>query len=314
MLSIISLIFYRTLSNAIPLTLGTLGESLTEKSGNLNLGVEGMMSIGAIAAYGMYFHTTSALLGIIMAVVCGILISLVHGFATISLRANQTISGLAITMLGVGLSTLIGKGFLGKTLPLPEGKYEAGSDILSFLNLTNSWVNMEVLLVITLLLVVGIHILVKHTRIGISLRSVGENPKASLAQGISVNKMRYLGVTLGGALSGLAGGFLALVEGSSWQGNPIRGRGWIVIALTVFSQWKPLMAIISGLLFALVFTLQFQLQDYMPVGLIEGLPYFVTMAVLVIKAILDQRKKEGKRRGPPETPSSLGVPFDPEER
>jgi ABC-type uncharacterized transport system permease subunit len=176
--SVATFISTRTLSNSIPLTIGTLGESVTERSGNLNLGVEGMMSVGAIAAYGFFDATASTGLGLIMAMVCGILISLIHGFATITLRANQTISGLAITMLGVGLMTLIGKGYLGNPLPQAAQKYKAGSGILSFIETTNSWVSMDSLFVLTLVLVAGIHILLNHTRFGISLRSVGENPKA----------------------------------------------------------------------------------------------------------------------------------------
>ena len=271
----------RTLVAGTPLLLGTLGEIVTERSGILNLGVEGMMAIGAMTAFAVTLTTGSPWFGLLAAVAAGILAAGIHAFVSITLKANQVVSGLALTMLGLGVAGLFGKPFIGRPLPSKLGTLAIPglSDIPVVGRILFS---QDPLFYLAILLGILLWLLLTRTRWGIEIRSVGENPAAAEVQGISVAKIRYLCVLLGGALAGMAGAHLSLVYSKSWTEGLTGGRGWIVIALTIFALWNPLRAFLGAFLFGCIFVLQYLLQPIgVPPNLLAMMPYLATLAVLL---------------------------------
>jgi simple sugar transport system permease protein len=231
------------------------------------------------------------------------LLSSLHAFVCVSLRANQVVSGLALTMLGLGISGLWGKPYIGRPLPvrMPRLSIPGLSDlpVVGKIFFNHDWyVYLAVLIGIVTWFVM------KHTRMGITLRSVGENPKAAEAQGIPVIRVKYLAVMVGGGLAGMAGAFLSTAYSGSWNEGITAGRGWICIALTIFALWKPTGAFIGAYLFGGIFVLQFMLQ---PLGvspnLLAMLPYLSTIVALFIFGLT----AAGQRRM--NAPASLGEPY-----
>ncbi len=278
--SILISVLNRTLIAGTPLLLGTLGEIITERSGVLNLGVEGMMAIGAVAGFIVTMTTGSPWLGMLAAIIAGILISSIHAFVSISLKANQVISGLALTMLGLGSSSLFGRPFIGR--PLPAKMATIRIPLLADIPVVGKILfDQDPFFYLSLILGVLFWILLSRTRWGIEIRSVGENPAASEAQGINVSAVRYICVLIGGALNGMAGAHLSLVYSKSWTEGLTGGRGWIVIALTIFALWNPLRAFLGAFLFGCIFVLQYMLQPIgIPPNLLGMMPYLATLAVL----------------------------------
>ena len=272
----------RALAAGTPLLLGTLGEIVAERSGILNLGVEGMMSVGAVTGFMTAVATGSPWLGLAAAVAAGAAVSLVHAFASITLRANQVVSGLALAMLGVGLAGLLGKPYIGVAA---SGKMTAVrvpwlADL--------PWVG-RILFVkdpfFYLAIAIGLLLwfLLAHTRWGVRVRSVGENPAAAEVQGVRVARVRYLCTAIGGGLAGMGGAHLSLAYSNAWSEGLTGGRGWIVIALTIFALWNPLRAFLGAFLFGGVFVLQYVLQPLgIPPNLLGALPYVATLLVLVL--------------------------------
>lgn len=292
----------RTLVAGTPLLLGTLGEVLAERSGVLNLGVEGMMAIGAVTGYLAALASGSPWVGLAAAVVAGALISLVHAFVSVTLKANQVVSGLSLTMLGMGMASLLGKPYIGKPLPVKV-------EVLPIPGLADIPVLGPVLFsrdpvfYLSVLLGLLFWFLVGRSRWGIEVRSVGENPAAADAAGVSVSGLRYLCTFIGGALAGLAGGYLSLVYSNSWMDGMTGGRGWIVIALTIFALWRPLRAFLGAYLFGVIFVLQYLLQPLgIPPNLLGMLPYLATLAVLVIGGLRADHRHLA-------APAALGEPF-----
>lgn len=292
----------RTLVAGTPLLLGTLGEVLAERSGVLNLGVEGMMAIGAVTGYLAALASGSPWVGLAAAVVAGALISLVHAFVSVTLKANQVVSGLSLTMLGMGMASLLGKPYIGRPLPVKV-------EVLPIPGLADIPVLGPVLFsrdpvfYLSVLLGLLFWFLVGRTRWGIEVRSVGENPAAADAAGVSVSGLRYLCTLIGGALTGLAGGYLSLVYSNSWMDGMTGGRGWIVIALTIFALWRPLRAFLGAYLFGVIFVLQYLLQPLgIPPNLLGMLPYLATLAVLVIGGLRADHRHLA-------APAALGEPF-----
>jgi simple sugar transport system permease protein len=272
----------RALAAGTPLLLGTLGEIVAERSGILNLGVEGMMSVGAVTGFMTAVATGSPWLGLAAAVTAGAAVSLVHAFASITLRANQVVSGLALAMLGVGLAGLLGKPYIGvaASAKMTAVRVPWLSDI--------PWVG-RILFVkdpfFYLAIAIGVLLwfLLRHTRWGVRVRSVGENPAAAAVQGVGVAGVRYLCTAIGGGLAGMAGAHLSLAYSNSWSEGLTGGRGWIVIALTIFALWNPLRAFLGAFLFGGVFVLQYVLQPLgIPPNLLGALPYVATLLVLVL--------------------------------
>jgi simple sugar transport system permease protein len=281
----------RTLIAGTPLLLGTLGEIVTERSGVLNLGVEGMMAIGAMTAFTVTLTTGSPWLGLLAAVAAGTLAAGIHAFVSIALKANQVVSGLALTMLGLGVSGLFGKPFIGRPLP-DKLKTLAVPGLADIPVVGRILFAQDPLFYLAVVLGILLWILLARTRWGVEIRSVGENPAAAEVQGINVARIRYMCVLLGGALAGMAGAHLSLVYSKSWTEGLTGGRGWIVIALTIFALWNPLRAFLGAFLFGCIFVLQYLLQPIgVPPNLLAMMPYIATLAVLLAGGLRKDRRR-----------------------
>ena len=290
-----------------PLLLGTLGEIYAERSGVLNLGVEGMMIMGAVTGFGVTFTTGNVWLGLAMAALVGGLLALIHAFLSITLRANQVVSGLALTMFGLGMSGMIGKRFVGT--PLPCRLRAAPIPLLKDIPLLGPVLfQHDPLVYLSLALVPLLWFVLFKTRVGISIRSVGESPATADALGVNVFLVRYACVCLGGLLAGLGGAYLSVVYAPAWIEGMTAGAGWIVIALTIFAMWSPTRALLGAYLFGGVKVLQYRLQ---PLGispnLLNMLPFIFTIVVLLAGTGEVMRKRIG-------APSALGLPYAREEK
>lgn len=290
-----------------PLLFGTLGEIYAERSGVLNLGVEGMMIMGSVAGFGVTLATGNVWLGIALAAMAGGLTALVHAFLSITLRGNQVVSGLALTMFGLGMSGLVGKRYIGT--PLPCRLRAAPIPLLKEIPFLGPiFFQHDPLVYLSLLLVPLLWFVLFKTRAGISIRSVGEAPATADALGVNVFLVRYLCVFLGGVLAGLGGAYLSVVYAPAWIEGMTAGAGWIVIALTIFAMWSPGRALIGAYLFGTVKVLQYRLQ---PLGvspnLLNMLPFIFTIIVLLAGTGEVIRKRIG-------APSALGVPYAREEK
>ena len=281
---------HRTLVAGTPLLLGTVGEIICERSGILNLGVEGVMAVGAVAAFIVTHHTGNPWLGLCVAILAGMLISIIHAFASVTLQSNQVVSGLALTMLGLGISGVLGKPYVGKPLaikinavPIP---FLADIPVVGPL-----FFNQSPFLYLAVLLAVGAWFVLEHTLLGIRIRSTGENPKATETQGVNVSRIRYFAVIIGGGFYAMAGAHLSISYSKSWIEGMTAGRGWIVIALTIFALWNPMRAIVGAFLFGGIFVLQYLLQ---PLGIspnfLAMLPYMATLMVLLVGGLRDSRR------------------------
>ncbi len=291
-----------------PLLFAALGEILSERVGVLNLGVEGMMMTGAVIGYLAALSTGNPWMGMLASAAGAGALALVHAFLTVSLRANQIVSGLALTIFGTGFSSYLGKPVIGVALkhpflptPIP------GLSQIPFLGPVLFSHTAPVYL--SYILVPVIWFWLFRTRPGLHLRSIGENPAAADAMGISVFRTRYLYVVLGGALSGMAGAYLSLAVAPSWIEGMTGGRGWVAVALVVFSAWNPTRALFGAYLFGGVEALAFRIQavgSTISSYFLNMLPYLFTIAVLLIATRY--------ARGRYSAPASLGSPYDRENR
>ena len=287
---IIISVVQRTLVAGTPLLLGTVGEIISERSGILNLGVEGVMAVGAVTAFIVTHHTGNPWLGLCAAIVAGMLISIVHAFASVSLQSNQVVSGLALTMLGLGLAGLLGKPYVGKPLAIKINAMPI--PFLSDIPIVGPVLfNQSPFFYMAILLAIGVWFMLEHTLLGIRIRSAGENPKATETQGVNVSLIRYLSVLAAGGFSAMAGAHLSISYSKSWIEGMTAGRGWIVIALTIFALWNPLRAVFGAFLFGGIFVLQYMLQ---PLGIspnfLAMLPYLATLLVLLVGGLRDSRR------------------------
>ncbi len=290
-----------------PLLYGTLGEVYAERSGVLNLGVEGMMIMGAVSGFAVAQTTGNVWLGITAAAVVGGLMALIHAFASVTLRVNQVVSGLALTMLGLGVSGMMGKQFVGQ--PLSVRLQPVHIPVLSDLPVVGELLfRFDVLVYISILLVPALWFVLYKTRLGVTLRSVGENPSAADALGVNVPFVRYAAVAFGGMMAGIGGAYLSISYAPAWIEGMTAGAGWIVIALTIFAIWDPRRALLGAYLFGGVRVLQFRLQ---PLGispnLLNMLPYLLTILVLLLIS-----RQAAKRRS--SAPASLMTAYSREER
>jgi general nucleoside transport system permease protein len=265
-----------------PLLYGTLGEVYAERSGVLNLGVEGMMIMGAVSGFAVAQTTGNVWLGVAAAAVVGGLMALIHAFASVSLRVNQVVSGLALTMLGLGVSGMLGKRFVGQ--PLSVRLQPINIPVLSDLPIIGELLfRFDALVYLSVLLVPVLWFVLYKTRLGVTLRSVGENPSAADALGVNVTFVRYAAVAFGGMMAGVGGAYLSISYAPAWIEGMTAGAGWIVIALTIFAIWDPRRALLGAYLFGGVRVLQFRLQ---PLGispnLLNMLPYLLTILVLLL--------------------------------
>jgi simple sugar transport system permease protein len=306
-----------TIRAGTSLTVATIGEILTERSGVLNLGVEGIMLMGALSAFATVFYSHSLVLGFLVAIGIGGLLALLHAFLTTTMRANHVVSGLSITLFGTGFSS-----FLGQRLgPATNNFRLVGLRAERVLPLDSPWIKQIPLLsaflnqdIITysvyLLLPLSWFFLYK-TRPGLWLRAVGENPQTADAMGIDVTKIRYLYTVIGGMLIALGGAHLSLSYTPGWSENITGGRGWIVIALVIFSMWNPARAVWGALLFGGINAVQFRLQasgTSIPANFLNMLPYVGTIVVLVLMTWWETlSKKVG-------APAALGTSYMREDK
>jgi len=300
------LIMLTVISAATPLLFAALGELVVEKSGVLNLGVEGMMLAGAVTGFAVTVTTGSAVLGILCAAMAGALMALVFGFLTLTLAASQVATGLALTIFGVGLSALLGAGFVGVPVaPLPKLAVPGLSDLPVIGPLL---FGQDALIYLSLLATAGIGWFLTRTRGGMILRAVGESDESAHSIGFNVIRVRYLAVLFGGAMSGLAGAFMSLSHTPMWAEGMTAGRGWIALALVVFSSWRPGRVLLGAYLFGGVTILQLHAQGSgglgIPAQVLSMLPYLATIAVLTIIAA-------GPWRGRLDAPACLGKAFRP---
>ncbi len=290
-----------------PLLFGTLGEVYAERSGVLNLGVEGMMIMGAVAGFGVSQTTGSVWLGILAAAVVGGLMALIHAFTSVSLRVNQVVSGLALTMLGLGVSGLIGKPFVGQ--PLAVRLQPINIPLLSDIPVLGILLfRFDLMVYLGMALVPVLSFVLYKTRLGVTLRSVGENPAAADAMGVNVGLVRYAAVIFGGVMAGIGGAYLSMAYAPAWIEGMTAGAGWIVIALTIFAIWDPRRALLGAYLFGGVRVLQFRLQ---PLGispnLLNMLPFLLTIGVLWLSSGQAAKKRIG-------APASLMSAYSREDR
>lgn len=286
-----------------PILFAALGELLAERAGVLNLGVEGMMLVGALTGFIITQQSGDAWLGLLAAALAGMALSLIHAFLTITLRANQVGSGLALTIFGMGLSGFLGKPFVG--IPA-EGFSVISFPILSELpGIGIVFFQHDPLVYLTYLLIPFLWWFVYRTRPGLHIRAIGEDPQSADAMGVRVIRLRYGCVLAGGLLAGLGGAYLSLAYTHIWIENMTAGRGWIALALVIFGTWHPLRTALGAYLFGGVHALQLRLQALglgFPTYLLMMAPYVFTILVLVIVS----RGKIGQRIG---TPTALGIPY-----
>jgi simple sugar transport system permease protein len=289
--------------SATPVLYATLGEIVTERSGVLNVGLEGIMLVGACTSVMVTFQTNSAVLGVLSALASGALLGLFHSLLCIYFKANQVATGIAMTIFGAGLSAFLGASYVGKQIQnIGPLKLPLLGDIPV---LGPIFFSHDVLVYGTYLLVPILAILLYRTRWGLSLRAVGEAPHSAAAAGIKVETIRYIATVCGGALAGLGGAYLSLVYAQGWTENITAGRGWIAVGLVLFALWDPWRAVLGSYLFGGAISLQLRLQaagsDISPY-LLGMVPYIL---VIVVLSISTARQK----RAPLGAPTALGLPY-----
>lgn len=286
-----------------PILYATLGEIFTEKSGVLNLGVEGIMIIGALTGFLVAMFTGSPVIGFFCAGIAGAMAASLHGIVCLIFQGNQVVSGLALTILGTGLANYLGTSFVGQSapgfnkIPLP---YLVDIPIVG-----QVFFNHDPLVYLTYFIPPLLWLFFSKTRYGLGLRSAGEYPAAATAAGLRVNGYRWLGVLVGGFLMGLGGAYLSLAYTHLWTNSLTGGRGWIAVALVIFAFWRPGRAVFGAYLFGGIMALQMRLQatgTQLPSSLLLMLPYGLTVLVLVLSS--GTKGKSGE-------PAALGVNIEP---
>lgn len=304
------------LSRGTPILIAALGEVCAERAGVLNLGVEGMMLMGAVTGYGVALETGSAWAGLAAAALVGLLFGLVHAFMVVTLRADQIVSGLALTFIGSGWSGVIGAPLVEhrqSVAQLPVLRIEAlrGAPILGPL-----FSEQSAVVYLGLLLLAAGALVLHRTHLGLHLRAVGQNPASADAMGVNVARLRYGSVAAGGALAGIAGASLSLAITPGWVDGMTAGQGFIAIALVIFGRWQPLRAAVAALLFGAIRRLPLELQGVQDasfpgasflrgagvVYLLDMLPYALTVLALALHS--------PTRNRPADAPAGLGLPYE----
>lgn len=288
-----------------PLLFAAAGELVTERSGVLNLGVEGLMVVGALAAFAATHTSGSAVVGVLAAAVAGMALALVFAVLTLTLLANQVATGLALTIFGLGLTALLGKGYIGVTVAnLPKLSIPGLSD-LPFVG--PLLFGQDYMVYLSFLVVGGISWVLARTRIGLILRAVGASHDSAHALGYPVIRIRYMATLFGGALGGIAGSYLSLIYTPMWAENLTAGRGWIALALVVFSTWRPGRLVLGAYLFGAITVIQLHAQGLgvaIPSQFLSMTPYLATILVLVV---ISRDKLKIKLNAP----ACLGLGFRP---
>jgi len=295
-----------TLQAATLLFVAALGELITEKSGILNLGVEGMISIGAVAGFMTAVNTSNIFLAVIVGVLSSSVFASIHAVVTVVLKQDQTVSGLILTILGLALSSLIGKNYVGKKL---DTKLESLFSIDDPSNILQVLLNQNIIFYVAILLMIVVSYTLKNTMFGRRLEAVGEDSKAADSMGLNVTKTQFIATCLGGAFAGLSGVYLTLSYVPYWTDNMTAGRGWIALALVIFGGWKPYRTALGALLFGFLEALVPRLQTYgfeLNPYIVKITPYIITILILVLLTIY-----KGGKTG---APKNIGIPFFRENR
>lgn len=295
-----------TLQAATLLFIAALGELITEKSGILNLGVEGMISVGAVSGFMVAVNTGNLFLSVLIGIFSAALFSSLHAFVTVILKQDQTVSGLILTILGLSLSALMGKKYVGKKLPV---KIESLIDIDEPSNIYEVLISQNYIFYLAIFLMVATSFILKKTMFGRRLEAVGEDSRAADSMGLNVNKTQFIATCVGGGFSGLAGVYLTLSYVPYWTDNMTSGRGWIALALVIFGGWKPYRTAIGAVLFGFLEALVPRLQTYgfeLSPYLVKITPYAITIIILVVLTIY-----KGGRTG---APNNICIPFFRENR
>ena len=286
-----------------PLVLAALGELIVEKSGVLNLGVEGMMIIGAVAGFIVGVETGSAYIGMIAAAVAGALLSLLFAFIILIMQANQVASGLALTIFGLGIAALMGHPYTGIKSP------QIQSFSIPFLNdipiLGTMFFQHDLIVYLSIIAVIAIWYFLNRMRAGLILRSVGEDHDVAHSLGYRVISIRFLAIVFGGAMAGVGGGYLSLVRVPQWTEGMTAGAGWIALALVVFSGWRPFRLLIGAYIFGGITILQLNLQAIgvnINIAVLSMAPYLATILALVVISMSRFRGNRG-------APGCLGRSF-----
>ena len=295
-----------TLQAATLLFVAALGELITEKSGILNLGVEGMILIGAVAGFMTAVNTNNIFLAVIVGVLSSSAFASIHAVVTVVLKQDQTVSGLILTILGLALSSLIGKNYVGKKL---DTKLESLFSIDDPSNILQVLLSQNIIFYVAILLMIVVSYTLKNTMFGRRLEAVGEDSKAADSMGLNVTKTQFIATCLGGAFAGLSGVYLTLSYVPYWTDNMTAGRGWIALALVIFGGWKPYRTALGALLFGFLEALVPRLQTYgfeLNPYIVKIAPYIITILILVLLTIY-----KGGKTG---APKNIGIPFFRENR
>jgi ABC-type uncharacterized transport system permease subunit len=298
-------IVFGALVSGSPLLFATIGEIFSERAGVMNLGLEGMMLIGAMSGFATWANTGSLALGLIVGMLFGALLALLHAFITVTLRADQVVSGLAVTFLGIGLSSILGQPYVGKLVPQP---FSLTLPILERIS-----AEQLVLVIVGMIFAPLAWYYLNRTRPGLDLRSVGEYPSAADSLGINVYRTRYIYVLFGGAMSGFGGAAMSLVTDPGWVDGKTSGLGWIAVALVIFASWDPMRGMWVSYFFGLLRRLPLDLQNpSLPListannpqlgRVMDMLPYLATILILILGSREAMRKRIG-------APAALGNPY-----
>jgi general nucleoside transport system permease protein len=301
-MNIIEYILAGTLAAATPMLLAALGELVAERAGVLNLGIEGMMALGAAIGFVVTYVSGSPVLGFAAAAFGGVALSMVFAVLALGFRANQVAAGLAIGILGLGLSSLVGKSLESQTLQAPG---QLSVPFLSELPVLGGLFQQDIVVWLTLALTVVIWAVLNHSKFGLIIRAVGENPHAARAIGLPVLTIRCAAVAFGGALAGMAGAYASTIYTPLWADGMIAGRGWIAVALVVFGTWQAERVFFGALLFGALSLGGLVAQAAgvaLSSQLLASIPYIVTIVMLAVIS-------SNRRRMRLNTVASLGQPF-----
>jgi len=304
-MELLEAIILAVLAASTPLLLAASGELLVERAGVLNLGVEGMMIVGAACGFAGAWATGSTFIGALCGILAGVALSLVFALMTLGLAVNQVATGLALTILGIGVSGLIGAGFVGERISTAPRLYIPGLTTLPFVG--KILFGEDAFVYVSLALIIGMSWFLYRTRAGLVLRAIGDNHVSAHALGYPVLKIRTLAVMFGGGCAGLAGAYLPLAYTPFFVPGMTAGRGWIALALVVFASWLPGRLVIGAYLFGAVSILQLHAQGWgvgVPSQLMSALPYLATVVVLVLIS--------RTRSGGSTAPAALGTVFVPD--
>ena len=309
----LTMILAAAVRSGTPILYATLGEILTEKAGILNLGLEGIMLMGAYSGFVVSMTSGDPWLGFAAAFLVGCLMGLIHAFLCVSLNGNQVVSGLALTMFGTGVSSLLGRNYIGVTI---QGLKDWSVPILSDIPVLGQVIfSQDALVYLSFVLVFAMYFFLNSTRGGLNLRAAGDDPHAADAMGLPVVRIRYLYTVIGAGIVAIGGAYMSVVYNKFWSEMMTAGRGWIAVAMVIFAIWNPIQAAVGAYLFGGIEALQLRLQaagTAIPMAVLLALPYVTTLFVLVVISI--RKSKGGAGTGGAGAPASLGVPFYREER